>query len=518
MAVILGLLLLHAKMMHLFTDKSYIAVLVEFWVNRIGQETWQSYEIKGTIAFIGLLVAIAFGTIIGYKKFLKMYIKKYRQWRLLKSKISSKQGTAEWTDESELKKLCGDDGVIIGYKDKKGRKEIRLSLKSSCEHVAVIGPTGCGKSTKFFVPNILELPKDTSVILTDPKGELKELTGEILKSRGYRVTTINPLHPEESSIYNPLDIIENKAEISDIAEITLRNGYGEGGEQQWISFSLPLWEACLLAEYKLAELEERAPTIQKAYRIITNLSEESRGELFKTIGGEALEVYSAYVQSIQAPETAASIKTVVTSALKVFTRPDIKEITSKKGEVIFKEARKQPSAIFIQIPEHKSDLFKPFSATLYWQMLEHLYEHVGLPIIFFLDEFANIGEIPGFSKIAATVRSRKISLCIGLQGTEQLGGVYSDREKEDILNNMKTKIFFPGSTGESGTFANTMAGYSTVKANEHLERRELITPDELRRIPDDKVLVIAHNLNPVLLDTVPYYKNKKLLEKHNLEG
>ena len=111
--------------------------------------------------------------------------------------------------------------------------------------------------------------------------------------------------------------------------------------------------------------------------------------------------------------------------------------------------------------------------------------------------------------MAATLRSRKISLNICLQGIEQLSREYSKEEQTDIINNMKTKIYFPGSSGESGGHFTEMAGRSTSKIDGSKQGVSLMTADELRRIPDNHVAILAHNLNPIILKTIPWYENKQ---------
>jgi len=234
-------------------------------------------------------------------------------------------------------------------------------------------------------------------------------------------------------------------------------------------------------------------------------------EIIANAGGQAWEKHKMYLQSAKSPETMASIKTVLTSSLRLFSRPDVRRVISdipENKEPIYPEnLRKSPTVFYIQVPERKSELLKPLMATMFWQLLEHIIDLDGCPVFFFLDEFPNIGKINSFAQMAATVRSRKISISIGLQGIEQLSREYSREEQSDIINNMKTKIIYPGSSGESPEYITKNLGYSTIKSRDgNYERRELLTPDEIRRIPDGKLLVLAHNLNPVLFDAVPYYQ------------
>ncbi len=495
---------------------------MSLWVSQIQGESMSDEETRATnmmyLALGGLLVIGGAGVYKG-----RRYYYKWKDNRIIRNRFSSEQGTAKWEGLEELKPFLGKDGVIVGYK---GQHPVRMSLKTSCEHTAIIGPTGCGKTTSIFMPNLLTLPENTSAIVVDPKKEIEEVTGPVLRSRGWETYRLN-LDQDDSVIYNPLSVYKNETEIAEIADIILRNGYssaGDAGDTQWINFAQPLLEAAFWMNIGEAEIESDDPTvfpsIQGAVEIVTSFTEEQRAEMAKLIGGFALERYLAYAQSIQSPETAASIKTVLVSSLRLFSRQDV--VGATKGAEAFDPAtlRKKPSVFFVQIPERKMPLMKALTATLFWQVIEHIVDEPGLPVVFLLDEFANIGQIPGFAQAAATVRSRKMSLNIAIQGVEQLAREYSKEEQQDILNNMKTKIYFPASTGESGQYVSDMVGHSTVNYQNQRQRRELMTADEVRRIPDGRLLLLAHNLNPIMVDNTPFFKNRKmarLVEKHKEE-
>jgi type IV secretion system protein VirD4 len=494
-----------------FSPSTPLFIAAAAIVNQILERGVPDIESRA-LRMAALTFGIALTMILTVAWFIWNKWKKTRMLKFMKKRYSSLHGTAEMGTVGDLKKLTGDDGVLIGQG---GRKKVRLSLRASCEHTAIIGPTGCGKTSRFFIPNLLSLPEGSSAIVTDPKGEMAKITGPYLRSKGWDVYTFHPHEPYNfglSCIYNPLQLAKSDTEVSELAEIMIRNGYfsaGQAGDTQWISFSQPLWEAALLA----IRHREDVPCISDAYDIIATMTEEDRSEEFKNIGGMAMDRYLAYLQSAQSPETSASIRTVLLSSIKNFVRPDIAAVTN--GEATFRVStlRKKPSVFFIQVPERKAHLMKPLTATMYWQIIEHIMDEDGCPIFFFLDEFPNIGQIPGFSQLAATARSRGISLNIGIQGVEQLAREYSKEEQVDILNNMKTKIYFPGSTGEAGSQVANLGGYSTINQDGAHHRKELLTADELRRIPDDSVLVLAHNLSPVILQSVPYFATHKNLFK-----
>lgn len=481
-----------------------VTVLSDFIKARIENRPLSVAEIKAIIYFVIITAILSAGIITLVLKY-RTFIARVKAQRMIKSRHAGEYGTAEWGSLLDLKPVLGDDGVVIGANKRLYKMEpVRLSSRSSYEHVAVIGPTGCGKSTCFFIPNLLLLPSGVSAVVTDPKGELERETAGHLQKRGWHIMRFAPMSPEISFGYDPLRCIRSEIEISDIADIVLKNGYdpeGRGSDTQWINFSAPLLEAVMHA----ARQEYGAhATVERAVKYVTEATEEMRAERFKRLGGHAREKYMIYLQSIESPETASSIRTVLTSAVRVFTRLDVKQVGQKQPAIDFAALRQRPTVLFVQIPERKAYLLKPLMATFFWQMLEHITDMQGNPVYFFLDEFPNIGKIPGFAEMAATLRSRRISLCVGLQGVEQLAREYSVQEQKDILNNLKTKIFFPGSSGDTGEYVSSIAGYSTIKLNESSQRVELLNAAELRTIPEGKVLVVTKNYNPVLLDVLHY--------------
>lgn len=504
---VLGLLLLYFAFVKLAGAPGDIGTVgMKFLLGRIQGRPLLDYEIRGTIYFIIFIIGFAVLSALIASR-ITTFVKKKKKERLLYSRYASQYGSSEWGCLDEIRSILGNDGVVVGATRKIGWiTPVRLSSRYSFEHIAVIGPTGCGKSTCFFIPNLLMLFPGSSAVVTDPKGELEQITAPYLRKNGWNIQVFAPMSPEISCGYDPLRCARNDVEVADIADIILKNGYdpeGRGGDTQWINFSVPLFEAVL---YAAKQQSQNTATVKNAVRIVTEMDEQSRAELFKGLGGTALSRYLTYLQSIESPETAGSIRTVLTSSVRIFSRPDVEEVSSKNPLIRFNALREKPTVLFVRIPERKAHLLKPLMATFFWQLLEHIADIPGNPVYFFLDEFPNIGKIPGFAAMAATLRSRKISLCVGMQGVEQLTREYSQEEQKDILNNLKTKIYFPGSSGETGQYASALAGYATAKESNALHRVELLNAAELRTIPEGKIMLMTRNYQPLLLDVLHYSK------------
>ena len=469
--------------------------------------------------------------------------------KLKKSKTKyGDQGTARIGNLRELNGLTGTDGVTIS-------KNVRLSAEKSYEHVMVLGPTGSGKSSSFFIPNLLDLDGIHSAVVTDPKGEMYELTSPYLESLGYNIVKLEPLHPERNEFfYNPLAIIDDATEIRNIAQLILTNGNkaveistgSSSSGAEWINMSIPL----LAASFAYVKEFGKTKSIPEAIDIILNGNLKSMDEMFRKCP-DAYKLFLIFKSAGESEKTISSIKSVLTTNVQLFTDPKVAKfvtapmVYNENGEKIPDEERlfnplilrKKPTVLFVCVPEAKATMMMPLMSVFFTQLLEITMEQkTGQPILYMLDEFANIGVIPSIATVTATARSRKIGISIGIQGVEQLKRNYGDENAEDIMNNLKTKMIYSGLTGTSAQYVSDLAGVTTIETKSYSTqntpgqdvvtsiftgpsvqksgtRREVITPDEVRRMDEDKVLIIAHNRNPVFDAKNSYFKQKKYTEK-----
>lgn len=474
------------------------------------------------------------------------------------------QGSAKRATASEVRSLSGNDGLVIS-------KNFRLSASKSYEHVAVIGPTGSGKSSSFYIPNLLELDGETSAVVTDPKKEMYNICGPYLRSIGYRTICLTPAEENPKYNYNPLMVASDADELSSLAQLLLSNGGksvematgSSSGGAEWISMSVPLLAAAFIfARYgdptttDFVDKESRIKktvsiaydrTIYEAIAFILNADLATMDKVFST-NSAAYDKFLLFKTSAGSEKTMSSIKTTLASNVQLFTREKIKAFTrtpyitdedgtkmiNKKKLFTPKMLRKQPTVLFICCPETASIDHMPLMAVVYSQILEKCMSTDGRPVYFLLDEFANIGVIPTIASIAATARSRKIGLAIGIQGMEQLRENYGKDKADNLLNNLKTKMVFAGLSGESADYISKLAGTTTIESQnisrnsgngnpqdlfgsksitKSAVKRELFTPDEIRRIDENQVLIIAHNKNPYLDAKNSYFLQKKYKDK-----
>ena len=436
-------------------------------------------------------------------------------------KPTNNLGDSKIADVGALRGLTGKDGLLLS-------KNIQLSAQASCEHVAIIGPTGSGKSSTYFIPNLLNLDPNASIIVSDPKGELYRKTHAYNRSVGRECIVFAPLDPDNSITYNPLELAKDITEVRELAQALLMNGANAvgqsgSGSSEWINMAVPLFVASLL--YCKRRGGEFC-NIESALELILSKNLEELADIF-SCDSEIFMQYSIFMQSASSAKTVGSIKITLASNLQLFTDPKICLVT-KGASFDPRILRDKPIAIFVLCPEIKSAYVSPLMSVFYMQVLNKIMEYEGenLQVYAMLDEFSNNGIIPNFGRLASTCRSRKLSLTIGIQGIEQLEENYGQKTGENILNNLKTKVFYPGLAPSSAKVASELCGFTTANTksstkNKHdnvstsysVQRRELLSVDEIRRLDDDKVLLVLHNRLPVIDIQNRYYQDKKFLDR-----
>lgn len=431
-------------------------------------------------------------------------------------------GSASFAGKKDFDGVTGNDGLIIG-------KSFRLSEKKSFEHFAIFGPTGSGKTVSNFFPNILQFPAHASAVISDPKGELFEKTARHALSQGKNVMIFSPFH-SKTMRYNPLALTRNTTEIRELAQILLANGNAaieeltgskSSGGSEWTNMATPLLVAFLIF---VRDLEEPNNTVDKALELIIENDLETLKILIEDSNPDAQTQMNIFLQSAESEKTASSIKTVLATGLQMFTDPMVKRVTAV-NEIHPKALREHPTYLYVMVPEHKSAFMSPLMAPFYTQLFQYLLENgKGAPVHMLLDEFANIGIIPGIGKTLATIRSRRVSITLGIQSVNQLKQRYNE-EANSILDNLKTKAFLPGLSYDSAEYASKMVGFKEVESlstsyskkqdnsySVSKQKRELLSPDEVRRLADETILIITDNRNPFIDKQYRYYNDKKMVQ------
>lgn len=427
---------------------------------------------------------------------------------LLLRNTRNKLATSKIGNVKDLRRLTGTDGLLLS-------KELQLNFKKTLEGVCVLGPTGEGKTTSIFMPNLLSnhLPK-SSIIISDPKGELFNLTSKYQKSIGREPILFEPLGNHAK--YNLLEHCKDFTEVRELATNIVQNGElsiqmatgKSGGSSEWINMAIPLFTSTLL----------NCRTISQAVKFLINTpSLELTERLGNSKNKDAVEQFNIFLASAGSPKTLSSIVSTLLSSLQLFT--DHKLIAATNiSDFSPLDLRVKPIALYIKYDEAKSNYLAPFLSCFYSQLIDKVMYSEGLPVIFMLDEFQNIGRISNFAQIVAVGRSRSLGFLICLQNLVKLYDIYGNNNTITILNNMKTKCILPSlSDYEALSYISNLCGDKEIETESKSgdkktisqATRKLFTPDEIRRIEDDKILIIAHNKLPYLDEQNIYYNQKK---------
>lgn len=446
---------------------------------------------------------------------------------------ADKVGTSELGTISDLEGLIGDDGLVLS-------RTIRLNLKTCFEGVNILGPTGSGKTSTMFFPNLLEnnLPP-SSLVVSDPKGELYNLTAWYQKNVcGREPILFSPLQPENSYKYNLLENCSDPTEVMQLGSNLLLNGSlaaeiatgKKSGGVEWIEMATPLFTASLLYCW-----EQGRPlnTIEIAFKLILDNDSDDIELLFNSGSEDVRNQYSIFKAVAGANNTIAGIKITMATNLKLFTDKKLNE-TLMYGEFRPEDLRKKPICLYVMYPERKATYLSPFTSCFFSQLMDKtidFYTESSLPVIYFWDEFANLGQLANMSVNAATVRSRKIGLVVCLQSITQLMQIYGNYNSKAILNNLKTKIILPGlSDPETLSYISELSGTTEINTISMSEsdkktsksyskaRKRLLDTDEVRRLKGDQLLLIMHNRQPIISSQNHYYTQDKYTKNvHKLD-
>lgn len=470
------------------------------------------------LTFAKLITVVGFGG-MAFAEYLS-YARK-NAFRKVDSLAKSK-----FKDSQELNNNLGNDGLRIS-------KTIQLTEKTDMEGVVIFGSTGSGKTTSFFFPNLLSNDLKGSIIVTDPKGELYELTSkyqqDVCKRKVYKMDLMNPDYSEK---YNLLENCKDSTEVLQLASSLLFNGSlsvelatgKKAGGIEWIQMAEPLLAAAL---FYVKTLEYPYNNIEFAFQLLITLDSEKLGLLFQQSKDlDCMTQFNIFKQVGGADRTEGSVKITLSSNMKLFTDRNINKIASKTTFNIEK-FREEPSILYISYPERKSSYLAPFTAPFFSQIIDKLldsHNKKSNPIHLLFEEFCNIGSLNNMSINCSTVRSRKISISICLQSITQLFQVYGKDNAMSILNNLKTKIILPGMNDiETLKYIATLCGDTEISTRNisinnkdnnvsesyHKQRRKLFEDGELRTLEDNEMLVLVANKQPILDLQEVYYRESK---------
>ena len=405
-------------------------------------------------------------------------------------------------------------------------------------NVLVVGGSGAGKSRFLVKPNILQA--NCNYIITDPAGELLESTGKFLENQGYEIKVFNLVEMAKSDRYNPFHYIRDDVGVLMMINCLIKNTnpVGQtGGDPFWEKSETALLQALVfyLIKYRpkhqqnftsvmkllrAAEVDENDSTKKsKLDRIFDEIQLRDPNSI-------ALKQYLTF--KMGAGKTLKSILISTSVRLTVFNMKQIENLT-KEDTIDLGSMGEGKKALFVIIPAADST-YNFLVSMMYSQLFETLYfvaetqyegKRLKTPVRFLLDEFANIGQIPEFTKKLATMRKYEISCTIILQNLAQIKTQYKD-DWESIVGNCDSFLFLGGQEYSTLEYLSKELGKKTITVysagtshgrsggsnkNRQKQGRELMTPDEIMRMPDNECILLIRGL-------YPFYDRKFEYTKH----
>lgn len=432
-----------------------------------------------------------------------------------KSKPRSNKGNARWAAKKEKKGLFNSNHKGFSLN---GQSSGQLALSKSYQGVLTVSPTGQGKTASMIVGNTVFL--GGSIVLTDVKGELSNLTSGIKKSQGFQVKTLDFSDIGNSLTFNPL-IGANDEQIENIARILVETSEGKPVTGIWST------GACEIIEI-LLHCQKNAPdeynTLHNTYYLLNNYGVDGTdlepfiNKYCKDLMIEArFTAFCAYP-----PKQAAGIIGTARNALKPFGSQDFAMLTSSNS-IGLDTLRKQKQIIYLKINVDKMERYKTVLTLFYYRVYAIALQPIhssDQDLFILLEEGGNLGRIPNLGRMLNVVRSNRVGTLMILQSINQVFATYQ-QEAKSILEALVTKCYMAG-IGDEQTLnsISNMLGYETAEEKDANGKkreiaRKLLEANEIRTMKKGEAIVISGETPPIKHQMMQYKDNSELMKLIN---
>ena len=491
-----------------------------------------------------ILIGIGMAALIKFVVYTKgKNAKKFRQGK--------EYGSARWGTKKDIEPYMDEkfqNNILLTQTERltmNGRPSNPKYARN--KNVLVIGGSGSGKTRFYVKPNLMQM--HSSYCVTDPKGTIVIECGKMLEDNGYEIKILNTINFKKSMKYNPFAYLRSEKDILKLVQTIIANTKGEGekaGEDFWVKAEKLYYTA--LIGYIFYE----APREEKNFATLLDMIDASEvreddetymnpiDRLFEALEKKepthfAVKQYKKY--KLAAGKTAKSILISCGARLAPFDIHELRDLM-KEDELELDTLGDRKTALFVIISD-TDDTFNFVVSIMYSQLFNLLCDKADdvyggrLPVHVrcLLDEFANIGLIPKFEKLIATIRSREISASIILQAQSQLKAIYKDNA-DTIVGNCDSTLFLGGKEKTTLKELSETLGKETIDLYNTSETRsnqksfglnyqktgkELMSQDEITVMDGSKCIFQLRGVRPFLSDKydITKHKNYKLLEDYD---
>ena len=495
------------------------------------------------------------------------------------TRFGEEQGSSQWGDVNQITKkyqrkkpICytiekeengkvTQEKVEVAFPNLILTKKMLLSIDAQSHrrnlNVLVIGGSGAGKTMFYARPNLLQA--NTGYIVLDPKGELIEDCGGFLKKQGYTVWVLDLKNPENSDGYNPFDFLETEDDVLMLVDNLFDNTTDKDarkGEQIWDDAAKALLRSLIFYVREMLPPEQQNfSSVMKYLRRAKTEEDEMGNPKPSQLDGDMLVLqwkleksnrkaethpaYRAYQEYRSgAAKTMQSVLFTLNARLSKFNVQSISNLTSH-NDLKLKRMGKEKIAIFAVIPDD-TPAYNFLVGILYTQLFQQLYRSADLypgkklpvPVHFLMDEFANVALPDDYCSLLSTMRSREISSVIIIQNLAQLKALFKDTW-ETIPGNCDTLVYLGGNEQSTHEYISKLLGKSTIdkkssgetrgrqgssSRNYDVLGREIMMPDEVRKMDNKKCLIFIRGFDPILDDKFSPFGHPMFAQSADGEG
>lgn len=371
----------------------------------------------------------------------------------------------------------------------------------------IIGSSGCGKTGGYVVPNIQRI--DSSLVVSDTKGQLQRKFEKELREKGYDVYTLDLVNPMRSCRYNPMSFIR-------------RNKDGSFREQDILTLarqlcpvtdhSEPIWElsAAGYLAFLIAYCLETEPGERQNLITVSEFHKQ-----FSQPNGDlqflewihthqdtfTAKKYYELMANRVADRMWASIEGFLTVKLEPFNFKEAKRIFggAENGNEEFDIRRlgQKKTVLFLNVSD-TDRVFDNVVNIFYAQALQILCSEADsnsdgrleVPVRIIMDDFAASARIQDFDKIISVIRSRDIYVSLIIQSLSQLESMYDPAVSHTIINNCDHVLFLGNRDMDTASF---IASHASK------------TPEAILRMPRDKAYLLRTGEKACLVTKIRPY-------------
>jgi type IV secretion system protein VirD4 len=434
-------------------------------------------------------------------------------------------GNAKWASEGDIRraKLRAKKGLLMGRTG-----AANYLVADDFQHVLLFAPTGSGKGVGFVIPNLLFW--EESIVVHDIKGENFELTSGFRNRKlGQPCYYWNPADPNGlSHCYNPLDWISDKPgqmvdDVQKICNLVLPEQEFWQNEARSLMLGVILY-LCAVPE-KITSFGEVVRTM-RSDDVVYNLA-----VVLDTIGGKIHPVaymnIAAFLQ--KADKERSGVVSTLNSGLELWANPLI-DTTTATSDFDLQTLKKKKQSVFVGVTPDNLQRLEPLLKVFYQQATDFMTRAMPKKdephgVMFMMDEFPSLGEMPQFQIGIAYFRGYRVKLFLIVQDTQQLKGIYEEAGMNSFLSNSYYRVTFSANNIETANMISQLIGNKTAVQQSHNRpkfidfnpgsrtlqvsetQRALLLPQEVIQLPRDEQIILVESFAPIKCKKIFYFKD-----------